>query len=118
MNLRTSAATIAISVALATAAAPAAAQMQAPPTPTPAPAPGQTPADTASAQLTQDGQGAPGGPTAAVEGIATSDYPTPARRPANSLLSHDAIRTAYGIDPRPWDAALADILDELIGAPQ
>ncbi|EZP55135.1 dTDP-4-dehydrorhamnose reductase [Sphingomonas sp. RIT328] len=59
-----------------------------------------------------------GGPTAAVEGIATSDYPTPARRPANSLLSHDAIRTAYGIDPRPWDAALADILDELIGVPQ
>lgn len=59
-----------------------------------------------------------GGPTAAVEGIATSDYPTPARRPANSLLSHDAIRTAYGIDPRPWDAALADIIDELIGVPQ
>jgi dTDP-4-dehydrorhamnose reductase len=59
-----------------------------------------------------------GGPSATVEGIPTSDYPTPARRPANSLLSHDAIRTAYGIDPRPWDAALADILDELIGAPQ
>ena len=59
-----------------------------------------------------------GGPSAAVEGIATHDYPTPARRPANSLLSHDAIRTAYGIVPRSWDAALADILDELIGAPQ
>jgi dTDP-4-dehydrorhamnose reductase len=59
-----------------------------------------------------------GGPSAAVEGIPTSDYPTPARRPANSLLSHDAIRTAYGIAPRPWDAALADILDALIGAPQ
>lgn len=59
-----------------------------------------------------------GGPSAAVEGIPTSAYPTPARRPANSLLGHDAIRTAYGIEPRPWDAALADILDELIGAPQ
>jgi dTDP-4-dehydrorhamnose reductase len=59
-----------------------------------------------------------GGPSAAVEGIATSDYPTPARRPANSLLGHDAIHTAYGIVPRSWDAALADILDELIGAPQ
>jgi len=57
-----------------------------------------------------------GGPSARVEGIATSDYPTPARRPANSLLSHDAIRGAYGIEPRSWQAALTDILDELLGA--
>ncbi|SNT21122.1 dTDP-4-dehydrorhamnose reductase [Sphingomonas laterariae] len=56
-----------------------------------------------------------GGPTATVEPITTADYPTPARRPANSLLSHDAIATAYGIAPRPWQAALGDILDELIG---
>ena len=56
-----------------------------------------------------------GGPAANVEGIATSDYPTPARRPANSLLSHDAIGRAYGIAPRPWQSALGDILDELIG---
>ncbi|WP_315762150.1 dTDP-4-dehydrorhamnose reductase [Sphingomonas sp. Y38-1Y] len=57
-----------------------------------------------------------GGPTAAVNPITTADYPTPARRPANSLLSHDAIRAAYGIEPRAWQAALGDILDELIGA--
>ena len=56
-----------------------------------------------------------GGPNARVEGIATSDYPTPARRPANSLLDHSAIRAAYGIEPRPWQAALSDILDDLIG---
>lgn len=56
-----------------------------------------------------------GGPSAAVEPIATVDYPTPARRPANSLLGHDAIRAAYGITPRPWQEALGDILDELIG---
>ena len=56
-----------------------------------------------------------GGPSPTVEGIATSDYPTPARRPANSLLSHRAIRDAYGIEPRPWRAALSDILDELMG---
>ena len=59
-----------------------------------------------------------GGPSPQVEGIATSEYPTPARRPANSLLSHAAIRAAYGIEPRPWQAALSDILDELIGAPK
>lgn len=57
-----------------------------------------------------------GGPTAEVEAIVTADYPTPARRPANSLLSHTAIGTAYGIIPRDWHNALDDILDELIGA--
>lgn len=56
-----------------------------------------------------------GGPTASVEGITTSEYPTLARRPANSLLSHEAIRTAYGIEPRTWQDALSDILDELVG---
>jgi dTDP-4-dehydrorhamnose reductase len=56
-----------------------------------------------------------GGPSAAVEAIVTSDYPTPAQRPANSLLSHAEIGAAYGITPRPWQAALSDILDELIG---
>ena len=58
-----------------------------------------------------------GGPSSAVEAITTADYPTPARRPANSLLSHRAIGEAYGIAPRPWQAALDDILDELIGKP-
>jgi dTDP-4-dehydrorhamnose reductase len=57
-----------------------------------------------------------GGPSATVEPIATADYPAPARRPANSLLSHAAIGAAYGIIPRPWVEALGDILDELIGA--
>ena len=55
------------------------------------------------------------GPSAAIEPIATTDYPTPARRPANSLLSHAAIRDAYAIEPRDWRLALSDILDELIG---
>jgi dTDP-4-dehydrorhamnose reductase len=61
--------------------------------------------------------GTRGGATATVEPIATADYPTPARRPANSLLANDAIEHAYGITPRPWRDALGDILDELIGAP-
>ena len=56
-----------------------------------------------------------GGPSAGVVPIPSSDYPTPAARPANSLLSHTAIQAAYGIAPRPWQAALSDILDELIG---
>lgn len=56
-----------------------------------------------------------GGPAATVEGIATADYPTPARRPANSLLDHGTIRAEYGVVPRSWQSALSDILNELIG---
>jgi dTDP-4-dehydrorhamnose reductase len=56
-----------------------------------------------------------GGPTATVEPITTAEYPTPARRPGNSVLSHVAIHAAYGITPRPWADALSDILDQLIG---
>ena len=56
-----------------------------------------------------------GGPSATIEPITSAQYPTPARRPANSLLSHAAITAAYGITPRPWQVALADIRDALIG---
>ena len=56
-----------------------------------------------------------GGPSAAVTPITTAQYPTPAKRPANSLLATDAISQAYGIVPRDWRAALGDILDELVG---
>jgi dTDP-4-dehydrorhamnose reductase len=59
-----------------------------------------------------------GGPSAEVVPIPSTNYPTPAQRPANSLLSHDAIHAAYGINPRDWRIALSDILDELIGAAQ
>ncbi len=59
-----------------------------------------------------------GGPSPSVEAITTADFPTPATRPANSLLSHRAIERDYGIRPQPWQSALGDILDELLGAPQ
>jgi dTDP-4-dehydrorhamnose reductase len=58
-----------------------------------------------------------GGASAEVHGIPTSEYPTPATRPANSLLSHEAITRDYGIQPQAWQTALGTILDELIGAP-
>ena len=55
-----------------------------------------------------------GGPSARVEPIATKDYPTPARRPGNSRLDTQRIRDLYGVQPRPWEQATADIIDELI----
>lgn len=56
---------------------------------------------------------AQGGLSAEVEGIATADYPTPARRPANSRLNTSKITRDYGITPRPWKDAVADIVAEL-----
>ena len=55
-----------------------------------------------------------GGPSARVEPISTAQYPTPARRPAYSLLSTERIERLYGLSPRPWQAAISDIIDELI----
>lgn len=56
-----------------------------------------------------------GGSAPIVHAIRTADYPTLARRPANSVLSTAALTSAYGVTPRPWQAALDDILDELLG---
>lgn len=55
-----------------------------------------------------------GGPSAEVAAITTADYPTPARRPANSRLSTARLTALFGIVPRPWEAALADIISELV----
>jgi dTDP-4-dehydrorhamnose reductase len=58
-----------------------------------------------------------GGPSATVEGITTADYPTPARRPSNSRLDTFKITRDYGIAPRPWKDAVAEIVAELIPEP-
>jgi dTDP-4-dehydrorhamnose reductase len=48
-----------------------------------------------------------------VEAITTADYPTPAHRPANSVLDCSRIGATFGIVPRPWRAALAEVIREL-----
>lgn len=54
-----------------------------------------------------------GRPRPAVVPIATSDYPTPARRPANSRLSTAKLIRDFGITPRPWQTAVNEIVDQL-----
>ena len=48
-----------------------------------------------------------------VTDIASSDYPTPARRPMNSRLDCSAIRRDFGISRPDWRAGLAQVLLEL-----
>jgi dTDP-4-dehydrorhamnose reductase len=47
--------------------------------------------------------------------ITTADYPTPARRPANSQLDTARITKDFGITPRHWHKAIGDILAERLG---
>jgi len=51
-----------------------------------------------------------------LEAIATADYPTPARRPAMSILDCEKIARIYGISLRPWQAAVSETLDALLAA--
>lgn len=44
-----------------------------------------------------------------IKAITTADYPTPARRPANSRLDCGKIRRVFGIEAANWQAALADL---------
>lgn len=50
-----------------------------------------------------------------VNAITTAEYPTPATRPANSLLSTDKLAIDYAISPRPWQNAIDEILATLLG---
>ncbi len=45
--------------------------------------------------------------------IPTSDYPTPAARPANSAMSCEKFERVFGVAPRPWPEALGRVLDLL-----
>lgn len=47
--------------------------------------------------------------------IATSDFPTPTKRPSNSRLDTTKIRSTLGIVPRDWREACALCLGELLG---
>src|SRR5712692_5386762 len=62
-----------------------------------------------AAQWTSTGRG----PPPEVEAITTEDYPTPAKRPKNSVLDCTRIGQAFGIVPRPWRDMLADVIREI-----
>jgi dTDP-4-dehydrorhamnose reductase len=45
--------------------------------------------------------------------ISTAEYPTPVRRPANSVLDCSKIERQFGIRPRPWRESLAEMIRQL-----
>lgn len=57
-----------------------------------------------------------GGPSAEVEPIATSEFSTLVRRPANSRLGTARFARDFAINPRDWRSAVTDIIAELDGA--
>ena len=46
--------------------------------------------------------------------IATADYPTPAKRPANSRLETTKLRTAFEIAPPDWTEGVDEVLDRIV----
>lgn len=57
-----------------------------------------------------------GGPSARVEPIATADYPTPARRPANSRLDNSRFRAAFAHALPDWRDGVDRCVAELVPA--
>jgi len=59
-----------------------------------------------------------GGPSATVRRIATSDYPTPARRPANSRLDCSLLAARHGLRLPPWQESVRSCVATLLAQPK
>ena len=57
-----------------------------------------------------------GGATASVRPISTSDYPTKAKRPANSRLDNSKLAKTYGFRLPPWQDSLQQVVARLAPA--
>ncbi|MCW6513224.1 dTDP-4-dehydrorhamnose reductase [Lichenifustis flavocetrariae] len=55
-----------------------------------------------------------GGPSAAVRPITTADYPTPARRPANSQLDCGKLARLHGVVLPAWQGSVASCVTRLL----
>jgi dTDP-4-dehydrorhamnose reductase len=55
-----------------------------------------------------------GGRTPSLQEITTADYPTAARRPANSRLDSSKVERVFGIRLPPWRSSLESCIDQLL----
>jgi dTDP-4-dehydrorhamnose reductase len=49
-----------------------------------------------------------------LEAITTADHPTPARRPANSVLDNSKFERAFGLRLPPWQESLVRCIDAIV----
>jgi dTDP-4-dehydrorhamnose reductase len=54
-----------------------------------------------------------GGRIPVIQPVPSLEYPTPALRPAWSVLDCSSFESAFGVTPRPWRAALHDVLERM-----
>lgn len=54
-----------------------------------------------------------GGRKPEVKAIATSEYPTPAKRPRNSILSNAKLQGRFGVQLKPWEPALDQVIAQI-----
>ena len=57
---------------------------------------------------------AAGGPTASVRRISTTDYPTPARRPANSRLDSSKLHETHKVRLSDWRSSTREVVRRLV----
>jgi dTDP-4-dehydrorhamnose reductase len=55
-----------------------------------------------------------GGPSASVKRIQAADYPTPAKRPANSRLDSSKLARVHGVRLPEWRSSLKDVVARLV----
>jgi dTDP-4-dehydrorhamnose reductase len=70
------------------------------------------------AQAIMKGSAAKSGPSCRVRPITTQEYPTRAKRPANSRLDCSKLARVFGISLPAWEASLDNCLHQLINTPQ
>jgi len=70
----------------------------------------------AAEAVRQQAERVPGGRLAEIDPIATVEYPTPARRPANSRLDCRKLKETFGWSMMRWEESLRAVLAELAGA--
>ncbi|WP_198243303.1 dTDP-4-dehydrorhamnose reductase [methane-oxidizing endosymbiont of Gigantopelta aegis] len=49
-----------------------------------------------------------------IRAITTADYPTPAKRPVNSVLDCQVLEQTFKLNIRPWRESLAQVIKELV----
>ena len=58
----------------------------------------------------------PDRPAPAIEPVPTSAFPTPARRALNAELDCTRLDRVFGVQPRPWGAALNEVIGQMMNA--